>query len=405
MAVGSNQKIDYHPVAGLSLGSTSAGITTSGRRDLVVIKAATGSRMAGVFTSNAFCAAPVQLCRRHLRQDQPLLLVINTGNANAGNGTQGDADALATCTQAATLADLRVSQVLPFSTGVIGVSLPLEKLLAALPAVLADLSSNGWYHAAEGILTTDTRPKGASVQWQWQGHNLTLTGIAKGSGMIRPDMATMLAFVATDASIEQHCLQELLSNATQQSFNRITVDGDMSTNDSCILIATGASGIAIADTRPDLLESFNTALVGLMQQLAQAIVRDGEGASKFVAIEVAGGVHQNECLQVAYAIAHSPLVKTALFASDPNWGRVLCAVGYAGIDNLDINRLTIHIGDTLLVTDGGRSPEYTEAAGQVVMQQEEIMIRVDLRRGRAEAVVWTTDLSHEYIRINAEYRT
>jgi glutamate N-acetyltransferase/amino-acid N-acetyltransferase len=405
MVRGSYKETEYNSIAGLSLGSASAGIKTPDQQDLVVIKAVPGSNMVGVFTNNAFCAAPVQLCRHHLRQDQPLLLVINTGNANAGTGAQGNADALATCTQAAALTDLRVSQVLPFSTGVIGEQLPLDKLVAALPEALADLSNDGWSRAAKGILTTDTRSKGASVQWQWQGQTLNLTGIAKGAGMIRPNMATMLAFIATDASLDQACLQELLLHATEQSFNRITVDGDMSTNDSCILIATGASGVTVDTAQPELLASFNAALLQLMQQLAQAIVCDGEGATKFVIIEVVGGLSQTECLQVAYAIAHSQLVKTALFASDPNWGRILCAVGYAGVEKLDINRLTIHIGDTLLVTDGGRSPDYTEAAGQAVMEQDEVVIRVDLRRGLAKTTIWTTDLSYDYIRINAEYRT
>ncbi|MGB0446310.1 MAG: bifunctional glutamate N-acetyltransferase/amino-acid acetyltransferase ArgJ [Pseudomonadales bacterium] len=404
MAVGAEQKINYFPVAGFKLGTTSAGIKTPGRKDLVIMQAQPGSTMAGVFTANAFCAAPVHICRQHLATQQPLLMVVNTGNANAGTGEQGMQDALSTCAAVADLAAVFAAQVLPFSTGVIGEHLPMPCLLNALPQAYANLTEDGWSDAAEGILTTDTRTKGASVKLQLSGTEITLTGIAKGSGMIRPNMATMLAYVATDIGLSQAMTQELVRDATELSFNRITVDGDMSTNDSCILVATGASGLTVESGTADYL-TFREALVSLMQTLAQAIVRDGEGASKFIAITVAGGQNRQECLDVAYAIAHSPLVKTALFAADPNWGRILAAVGYAGITDLDVDNLTIYLGDELLVANGGRAESYTEEAGQAVMDKDEITIRVDLKRGNATETVWTTDLTYEYVRINADYRS
>jgi len=404
MAVGPTIEVQYHPIAGLCLGTAQAGIKTLDRKDLVVIQAQAGTTMAGVFTANAFCAAPVHLCRRHLAADQPLALVVNTGNANAGTGVAGDADALATCVALAQELGLSSSQVLPFSTGVIGEKLPVEKIIKHLPEAVSALDSNGWQDAAWGILTTDTCPKGASVQIQHQGQTISLSGISKGSGMIRPNMATMLAFVATDATCSPALIQELLDQSVNHSFNRITVDGDMSTNDSCILMATGASDLSLDDDA-ELKQKFSVALVKLMQQLAHAIVRDGEGATKFISVEVAGGANAEECLQVAYAIAHSPLTKTAMFASDANWGRILAAVGYAGVPDLDVNTLTIHLGDTLLVEQGGRAQSYTEAAGQRVMDEEEITIAVDLNRGTAKEIVWTTDLSYDYIKINADYRS
>ena len=404
MAVGPTIEVQYQPIAGLCLGTAQAGIKQQDRKDLVVIQAQAGTTMAGVFTANAFCAAPVHLCRRHLAADQPLALVVNTGNANAGTGAAGDADALATCAALAQELGLETSQVLPFSTGVIGEKLPIEKIIKHLPQAVRSLDMNGWQDAAWGILTTDTCPKGASVQIQHQGQTINLSGISKGSGMIRPNMATMLAFVATDATCSQGLIQQLLTQSVNHSFNRITVAGAMPTNDSCILMATGASELSLDDDA-ELKEKFTAALVKLMQQLAHAIVRDGEGATKFISVEVAGGANDEECLQVAYAIAHSPLTKTAMFASDPNWGRILAAVGYSGVPDLDVSTLTIHLGDTLLVEQGGRAQSYTEAAGQRVMDEDEITIAVDLKRGTAKEIVWTTDLSYNYVKINADYRS
>jgi|TARA_B110001469_G_scaffold779_1_gene915 glutamate N-acetyltransferase/amino-acid N-acetyltransferase len=404
MAVGPFSEVTYHPIAGFQLGTTAAGIKTPGRQDLVVMQAQAGSSMAGVFTANAFCAAPVHLCRRHLLDDSPLALVINTGNANAGTGAAGDADALTSCTELALALNLQSTQILPFSTGVIGEKLPIDKIVTSLPKAIEALDTDGWQEAALGILTTDTRTKGASVQVEHLGQTISLTGIAKGSGMIRPNMATMLAFVATDVKCSPTLTQDLLNQAVNQSFNRITVDGDMSTNDSCMLIATGASDLCL-DEDSTLVAKFSHALTQLMQQLAHAIVRDGEGATKFISVEVEGGANSEECLQVAYAIAHSPLIKTAMFASDPNWGRILAAVGYSGVPNLDVNLLTIHLGDSLLVDAGACAISYTEAAGQKVMDEEEITIRIDLRRGDAKETVWTTDLSYDYVKINADYRS
>lgn len=404
MAVGAEVRVNYHPIPGFKLGTASAGIKTPGRKDLVIMQAQAGSTMAGVFTANSFCAAPVHVCRKHLADDQPLLLVVNTGNANAGTGEQGMNDAMATCAAVAELVGVATSQVLPFSTGVIGEHLPMERLLGALPKAYANLDEAGWEDAAAGILTTDTRTKGASRQLAMAGNTISISGISKGSGMIRPNMATMLAYVATDAKLSQALTQELVREAAELSFNRITVDGDMSTNDSCILVATGVSDVEILAGSAEY-QQLRDAVVALMQELAQAIVRDGEGATKFIAIEVDSGNNREECLAVAYAIAHSPLTKTALFASDPNWGRILAAVGYAGVDQLDVDALTIHLGDVLLVADGGRAASYTEEAGQAVMNEEEITIAVDLKRGSHKEIVWTTDLSYEYVRINADYRS
>ncbi len=404
MAVGALTEIKYNPILGFKLGTVAAGIKTPGRKDLVVMQAQAGSSMAGVFTANAFCAAPVARCRQHLQDDSPLALVINTGNANAGTGVASDADALSSCHELAQVLNLDTSQVLPFSTGVIGEKLPIEKILISLPEAVKHLDINGWQDAAEGILTTDTRTKGASLQIEHFGHTISLTGIAKGSGMIRPNMATMLAFVATDVQASPTLTQDLLNQAVNQSFNRITVDGDMSTNDSCMLIATGASDLCL-DEDSELVAKFSHALTELMQQLAHAIVRDGEGATKFISVEVDGGANSEECLQVAYAIAHSPLIKTAMFASDPNWGRILAAVGYSGVPNLDVNSLTIYLGDVLLVEQGACATSYTEAAGQAVMDQEEISITINLRRGAIKETIWTTDLSYDYVKINADYRS
>ena len=405
MTVGLGPLSTLHPVPGFRLGITSAGIKKPGRRDVVVMETAPGAAIAGVFTTNAFCAAPVTLCKQHLQQ-APRYLLVNTGNANAGTGKPGMAAALETCAALAELTAVQPAQILPFSTGVIGELLPVEKIIAVLPQALANLDEDNWATAAEGIMTTDTLPKGASRQITLAGQTVTITGISKGAGMIRPNMATMLGYVATDAKVAQPVLQQMLRQAADLSFNRITIDGDTSTNDSCMLIATGQAAMAeITDVASaeytQLAEAVNT----VMLELAQAIVRDGEGATKFVTVQVNGGGNRNECLDVAYAVAHSPLIKTALFASDPNWGRILAAVGYAGVPDLDVERIDVHLNEVCIARNGGRAAEYTEAQGAEVMAQPEITIRIELGRGEFSETIWTTDLSHEYVRINAEYRT
>ncbi len=393
-----------HPVAGIRIGVTSAGIKKPGRRDTVLFELAEDTVCAAVFTRNAFCAAPVVVAREHLHSTAARWLLINTGNANAGTGAQGLSDARRCCAVLAEQCAARPEQVLPFSTGVIGEPLPMDRLLAALPAAQADLAADHWAQAAEAILTTDTVSKGESCQLELGGQTVTLTGIAKGSGMIRPDMGTMLAYVATDALIEPALLQELLQRSVDHSFNRITVDGDTSTNDACLLMATGRSGVSLPRGSAEL-EQFSRALITLMQGLAQRIVRDGEGATKLITIEVEGGQSEQECAQVAYTIAHSPLVKTALFASDPNWGRILAAVGRAGLCELQLDTIRIYLGEVCIVQGGGRAPDYTEAQGQQVMARDEITIRVELARGGASTTVWTCDFSYDYVKINAEYRT
>jgi len=394
-----------HPVNGFRLGTTSAGIKTPGRPDLVVMEIAAGSTTAAVFTQNAFCAAPVRVAREHLEQQQPGFLLVNTGNANAGTGDSGLRDARQCCVALAGYAGCSSQAVLPFSTGVIGEPLPTDKIQASLPSVLQQLDANGWAAAATGILTTDTVPKGASKKIALDGQTVTITGIAKGAGMIRPDMATMLAFIATDAALEHDVLQDCLSVATEKSFNRITVDGDTSTNDACVLVATGKSGMPAITRDDENYERFCAAVTDVCVQLAQAIIRDGEGATRFVTVAVDGGESSDECLQVAYTIAHSPLVKTALFAGDPNWGRILAAVGRAGVSGLDLDNVQIYLDDVCIVRDGGRAPGYTEAAGQQVMDKDEITIRVVLNRGDCAEEIWTCDLSYDYVKINAEYRT
>ncbi len=391
-------------VAGIRLGTARAGIKYPDRRDLVVVELAAGTQAAAVFTRNAFCAAPVTVARTHLAAASPRYLVINTGNANAGTGRQGLADAEASCRSLAERTGCRSEEVLPFSTGVIGEPLPLFRLVTGLPEALATLRPDGWAEAAAGIMTTDTRPKWASRRLTLAGREVTITGIAKGAGMIRPDMATMLAFVATDAAVDPALLREILHEAVADSFNAITVDGDTSTNDACLLLATGRSGANVPATGGDRAR-FATAVSEVCVDLAQAIVRDGEGATKFITVRVEGGRDVAECRQVAYTIAHSPLVKTAFFASDPNWGRILAAVGRSGLDALDLERVTIHLDEVCIVRDGGRAPDYTEEQGQRVMARPEIAIRVELGRGGAAARIWTTDLSFDYVRINAEYRT
>jgi len=395
------------PVAGVRLGVTMAGIRKAGRRDLVVFEIAEGSAVAGVFTQNRFCAAPVQVCREHLAAaDGIRAIVVNTGNANAGTGADGLARARRSCDALAAVAGVAPRQVLPFSTGVIMETLPVERLEAGLPAAWAALRADGWAEAAEGIMTTDTLPKAASRQVQIGGRTVTVTGIAKGAGMIRPNMATMLGFVATDAAVDPALLQPLVREAADLSFNRITIDGDTSTNDSFVLIATGQAGHAPVTTLGSAEgRALREAVVAVSQHLAQAIVRDGEGATKFITVTVQGGRDEAECRAAAYAVAHSPLVKTAFFASDPNLGRILAAVGYAGIADLDQGLIDLFLDDVHVVRDGGRHPEYREEDGQRVMKRSEITVRVDLHRGAAAATVWTCDLSHDYVSINADYRS
>ncbi|MDH5786145.1 MAG: bifunctional glutamate N-acetyltransferase/amino-acid acetyltransferase ArgJ [Chromatiales bacterium] len=404
MAVGYQGLPTLHPVAGINVATLSAGIKKPGRRDMVLFSLPQGSSVAAVFTRNAFCAAPVVVAREHLAQIPPRYLLINTGNANAGTGETGVRDARESCRYVAEIMQCNAEEVLPFSTGVIGEPLPMQKLINAIPGFPSALTHNGWEEAAHGIMTTDTVAKGVSRQLQIEGKTITITGIAKGSGMIRPDMATMLAYVATDAKIAQPMLQQCLNRAVNLSFNRITVDGDTSTNDACVLIASGQSGVEISEGS-ESYSPFIAAMTEVCQQLAQLIVRDGEGATKFISIEVNSGRDEAECEQVAYTIAHSPLVKTALFASDPNWGRILAAVGRAGVDGLDLNSLRIYLGDVCIVRDGGRASDYTEERGQTVMARDEITIHVELARGDASATLWTCDFSYDYVRINAEYRT
>ncbi|KQU71144.1 MULTISPECIES: bifunctional glutamate N-acetyltransferase/amino-acid acetyltransferase ArgJ [unclassified Rhizobacter] len=396
-----------HPVPGVKLGITMAGVRKANRRDLSVITLAEGSQVAGVFTSNRFCAAPVQLCRKHLASGTgPRAIVINTGNANAGTGEDGLVRAFSTCVALARHLELAPEQVLPFSTGVIMEPLPNDRIEAGLPAALADLKEDNWGVAAEAIMTTDTLPKAASRQLQIGGKTVTVTGISKGAGMIRPNMATMLSFVATDAVIAPTLMQSLVREAADLSFNRITIDGDTSTNDSFVVVATGQAGHAPI-TSVDSAEgaALREALVSVAQQLAQAIVRDGEGATKFITVQVDAGGSEAECQQVAYAIAHSPLVKTAFFASDPNLGRILAAVGYAGIADLDQTKIDLFLDDVHVAKQGGRNPSYREEDGQRVMKQSEIDVRVVLNRGVASATVWTCDLSYDYVKINADYRS
>jgi glutamate N-acetyltransferase/amino-acid N-acetyltransferase len=391
-------------VAGIRVGVARAGIKYPDRRDLVVIEASAGTQAAAVFTQNAFCAAPVRVARAHLAAAAPRYLVINTGNANAGTGAPGLAAAQATCQALAERTGCHPEEVLPFSTGVIGEPLPVDRLVAGLPAALEALQPEGWTEAAHGIMTTDTRPKWASRRMTLNGREVTVTGIAKGAGMICPNMATLLAFIATDAAVAPTLLQRILHEAVADSFNAITVDGDTSTNDSLVLLATGQSGVNIPPSGKDHA-CFAEAVREVCIELAQAIIRDGEGATKFITVQVEGGRDVAECRQVAYTVAHSPLVKTAFFASDPNWGRILAAVGRAGLSHLDLEQVMIHLDEICIVRAGGRSPDYTEAQGQQVMARPDITIRIDLGRGAAAARIWTTDFSFDYVRINAEYRT
>ncbi|WP_399683518.1 bifunctional glutamate N-acetyltransferase/amino-acid acetyltransferase ArgJ [Xenophilus sp.] len=396
-----------HPVAGLRIGVAEAGVRKANRKDLTVMLLDEGAAVAGVFTQNRFCAAPVQVCREHLAQNFGIrALVINTGNANAGTGADGLVRARSTCIALARHLEIAPEQVLPFSTGVIMEPLPTDRIEAALPAALADAAEANWARAAEGIMTTDTVPKAFSRQVQVGGATVTITGISKGAGMIRPNMATMLGFLATDACIAPELLAPLARRLADGSFNRVTIDGDTSTNDSFVVIATQKAGNALVDA---LDSADGRALVAAMEEvarlLAQAIVRDGEGATKFITIRVEGGRDAAECRQVAYAVAHSPLVKTAFYASDPNLGRILAAVGYAGIVDLDQTGIELHLDDVHVATRGGRHPDYREEDGQRVMKQSEITVRIGLGRGDAADTVWTCDLSHDYVSINADYRS
>lgn len=399
-----------HAVDGVTLGIAQAGIRKAGRKDLLVVRLEDGARVAAVFTQNRFCAAPVIVGREHLAGSASgasiRALVINTGNANAGTGSGGIAAARATCAALAKLLDCAPSQILPFSTGVIMEPLPVERIVAGLPQCLAKLDPSAWASAAEAIMTTDTVPKAASRRFTIGAAEITVTGIAKGAGMIRPNMATMLGFVATDARVSADLVQHAVAHAAERSFNCITVDGDTSTNDSFVLIATGrADMIEITDAGSREYHAFRDVVTEVALELAQAIIRDAEGATKFITVRVEGGRNAAECRKVAYAVAHSPLVKTAFFASDPNLGRILAAVGYAGVDDLDQGAVDLYLGDVLVAKGGGRHAGYEEAEGQRVMKESEITVRVVLGRGQAAAQVWTCDLSHDYVSINADYRS
>lgn len=394
------------PVPGVRLGIAAAGIKKPQHRDLTLIELAPGTRVAGVFTQNRFCAAPVTLCRQHLSGNAIRALVINTGNANAGTGEAGLADAHQTCIEVGRIVGCGAEQVLPFSTGVILQPLPIQKLLAALPAAHINLAPDHWFDAAHAIMTTDIVAKAVSRRIQIGGATVTLTGIAKGSGMIHPNMATMLGFIATDAVIAQSLMNRLVQDIADVSFNCVTVDGDTSTNDSFVLMATGqAQHPEIVDADSSDYTVLKSALTDIAILLAQAMARDGEGATKFISVEVETGRNVAECKQIAFAIAHSPLVKTAFFASDPNLGRILAAIGYAGVSDLDVNTLQVYLGDVLVAEKGGRAASYTEAAGVAVMRETDIVVRVVLNRGSAKATVWTCDFSYDYVKINAEYRT
>jgi glutamate N-acetyltransferase/amino-acid N-acetyltransferase len=398
------------PVPGLQLGYAEAGIKKPNRKDLLVMKLAPGATVAGVFTTNRFCAAPVQLAKAHLAQSATTgksiaALIINTGNANAGTGEAGLANAQATCDALAAQLGVDAAQVLPFSTGVILEPLPLPKLVAGMPQAIANLNENNWFNAAQSIMTTDTLPKAASRTVTISGKKVTITGISKGAGMIKPNMATMLGFVACDAKVPQRLLERMVKEAADASFNCITIDGDTSTNDSFMLIATGAGELEVTSAESDEYQALAAAVTWLSQELAQLIVRDGEGATKFITIRIEQGRDAEECRKIAYAIGHSPLVKTAFFASDPNLGRILAAIGYAGVTDLDVGKIDLYLDDVWVAKQGGRHPDYKEEDGQRVMKQSEITVRVTLARGDAAATVWTCDLSHDYVSINADYRS
>ncbi|WP_137720196.1 bifunctional glutamate N-acetyltransferase/amino-acid acetyltransferase ArgJ [Methylobacillus flagellatus] len=394
------------PVAGVELGVAEAHVRKPNRKDVLVVKLAEGTRVSGVFTLNRFCAAPVVLCKQHLAAGTGIrALLVNTGNANAGTGDDGLVRARQTCEALATALQCSPEQILPFSTGVIMEPLPAERIIAGLPQAIANLKADNWAYAAEAIMTTDIVAKGVSRQLEIGGNTVTVTGIAKGSGMIHPNMATMLGYIATDAAVSQPALDALIQHAVNRSFNCITVDGDTSTNDALVLLATGQAGHAeLTEADADYL-ALREVVTEVAVLLAQAIVRDGEGATKFMTIQVEAGQDEAECRQIAYAIAHSPLIKTAFFASDPNLGRILAAIGYAGVADLDVSKLKLYLGDVLVAEQGGRAASYVEADGAAVMQQAEILVRVVLGRGDASATVWTCDFSYDYVKINADYRS
>ncbi|MFT4863059.1 MAG: glutamate N-acetyltransferase/amino-acid N-acetyltransferase [Pseudohongiellaceae bacterium] len=404
MAVGEAFSGTLHPVPGVRLSAVESHIRYANRLDLVLIELDVESTVAGVYTQNAFCAAPVHIAKRHEQQGAARYFLINTGNANAGTGAVGEQDALACCDALAELTGVEVTSVLPFSTGVIGERLPAAKILQALPAAIAALSDVNWLAAARGIMTTDTRPKTHSVRFELEGKPVTITGIAKGAGMLKPNMATMLAYVATDAKIDKGLLQSLLKCCVNRSFNRLTVDGDTSTNDCCMLAATGKSGVKVTADGPNYAE-FLLQLEHLFVELATGLIKDAEGATKFITLTIQGGRSSDECLAVAYAVAESPLVKTAMFASDPNWGRILAAIGRSGLADFDIAKVSLHLGDTCLIQAGALHSGYTESAGQVEMDKLEIDVAIDIGRGDFAETVWTCDLSNEYVRINADYRS
>ena len=398
---------DMHPIAGVRIGVAEAGVRKANRKDLTVFLLDAGASVAGVFTQNRFCAAPVQISRDHLASGQPIrAMLINTGNANAGTGADGLARARATCVALARQLSVAPEQILPFSTGVIMEPLPNDRIEAGLPAAIADAQPGHWARAAEGIMTTDTLPKAFSAQVKVGGATVSITGISKGAGMIRPNMATMLGFMATDACVAPVVMQQLARELADGSFNRVTIDGDTSTNDSFVVVATNKAAHApITSLASAEGQALKAAMLAVSQKLAQAIVRDGEGATKFITVQVEGGKTGEECRKVAYAIAHSPLVKTAFYASDPNLGRILAAVGYAGIDDLDQTGIDLYLDDVHVAIQGGRNPAYREEDGQRVMKQSEITVRVLLGRGEASDTVWTCDFSHEYVTINADYRS
>ena len=405
MVVGSGSSGKIHNVAGVRLSAVSAGIRYQDKLDLVLIELSEQSAVAGAFTQNAFCAAPVVIAKSHLSSHDPRVFIINTGNANAGTGEIGQKHALECCQIVAKHAEVALQQVLPFSTGVIGEELPVNKLLAGVPKAFNCLDEGAWKDAGMGILTTDTRPKLVSKQIEVAGNLLTITGMAKGSGMIRPDMATMLSYVFTDALIEKELLDEIIIEMIDKSLNRITVDGDTSTNDAAILVATGKSGVSISELSNLKREEFIEMLKSVFQQLAIELVKDAEGATKFITVNVTEGRDEDECLKIAYCVAESLLVKTALFASDPNWGRILAAVGRAGVEDLDTRKVNIDIGGVRIVSEGKVAESYTEEKGKCAMRRDEIIISIELGRGTNQETVWTSDLSHDYIRINADYRT
>ncbi|MFY0641837.1 MAG: bifunctional glutamate N-acetyltransferase/amino-acid acetyltransferase ArgJ [Bermanella sp.] len=397
---------NFNTIDGIKIGFTNAGVKQTKRPDIVVFELDEAASTAGIFTENAFCAAPVQISKKHLKEAHTRYLIINTGNANAGTGKGGYEDALEICKTVADAKGVAIEQVLPFSTGVIGERLPMGKILSAIPNALENTKADVWFDASRGIMTTDTQPKGTSTQFEYEGQTISISGISKGAGMIKPNMATMLGFIATDAPVEKEILQEICSELGNKSFNRISIDGDTSTNDSCMLMASGTANVKKLTSKDQpFYQILKDELEKVFLYLAHAIVRDGEGATKFVAINVQNCENSKEALRIAYTIAHSPLVKTALFASDANWGRILAAVGRSGVRDMDVEKINLYLDDVCIAENGARAAGYTEAAGSAVMAQSELTIRVDMGRGDASETVWTTDLSHEYVTINADYRS